>query len=82
MALREAISYGMTVLARNLPSYAGMFDEYLLPIYSDLNKVTRKYKIPYDLNTTSFAFEHHKVYKLLLDKIDTSNYNEKTKELK
>lgn len=32
LVLREAISYGCKILARNLPQYVGMFDGYIVPI--------------------------------------------------
>lgn len=32
LVLREAISYGCKILARNLPQYCGMFDQYITPI--------------------------------------------------
>ena len=32
LVLREAVSYGCKILARNLPQYCGMFDEYITPI--------------------------------------------------
>ena len=32
LVVREAVSYGCKILARNLPQYCGMFDEYITPI--------------------------------------------------
>lgn len=32
LVLREAINYGMKIIARNLPQYVGMFDKYITPI--------------------------------------------------
>lgn len=35
LVLREAASFGMPIMARNLPQYVGMFDGYILPFDSD-----------------------------------------------
>jgi hypothetical protein len=36
LVLREAIGYELPIIARNLPQYAGMYDDYLNPIDTDL----------------------------------------------
>jgi len=36
LVLREAIGYGLPIIARNLPQYAGMYDGYISPIDTDL----------------------------------------------
>jgi autotransporter strand-loop-strand O-heptosyltransferase len=43
LVLREAISYGMKVMSRNLPQYVGMFDGYITEIENDdINSSTNK----------------------------------------
>lgn len=38
LVVREAINYGMKIIARNLPQYMGMFDSYITPIENDSYK--------------------------------------------
>ena len=38
LVLREAASYGLKILARNLPQYLNMFTPYITPIDGDINK--------------------------------------------
>jgi autotransporter strand-loop-strand O-heptosyltransferase len=38
LVLRDAASYGMRILSRNLPQYLGMFDLYITPIDDDIIK--------------------------------------------
>ena len=59
LVLREAISYGMKVMSRNLPQYVGMFDGYITEIENDdINSSTNKLlsliesKETYKLNET------------------------------
>tara|TARA_B110000503_G_scaffold143663_1_gene246780 strand:- start:3503 stop:6973 length:3471 start_codon:yes stop_codon:yes gene_type:complete len=60
LVLREAIGYGLPVIARNLPQYENMFGKYLLPIDSDLDsiKLLQAYNIP----DNRFAEEHDELY--------------------
>ncbi len=61
LVLREAISYGCKILARNLPQYCGMFDEYITPIDENNLKAQLKealdgyidYEIPTYSSSTS-----------------------------
>ena len=41
LVLREAISFGKKILARNLKEYLGMFDSYITPITDDLTETKR-----------------------------------------
>jgi autotransporter strand-loop-strand O-heptosyltransferase len=68
LVLREAASYGLPIIARNLPTYAGMYDRYIQPLDTDLNTIQRNYKIPNNINTRSFALEHQKAYNAILQK--------------
>jgi len=68
LVLREAISYGLPIVARNLPQYAGMYDDYLNPIDTDLNTLKCNYNTPTDNTLSIFAFRHEEAYKKLLEK--------------
>lgn len=68
LVLREAISYGLPIIARNLPQYAGMYDAYLNPIDTDLNTLKCNYNVPTDNTSSIFAFRHEEAYKKLLEK--------------
>lgn len=60
LVLREAIGYGLPVIARNLPQYENMFGKYLLPIDSNLDKI--KLLQAYDIPDNRFAEEHDELY--------------------
>jgi autotransporter strand-loop-strand O-heptosyltransferase len=67
LVLREAISYGLPIIARNLPQYGDMFTDYLQPIDSDLYIIKANYQIPTDNTTPIFAFKHEEAYRKLLE---------------
>jgi len=67
LVLREAISYGLPIIARNLPQYGDMFTKYLQPIDTDLNTIEANYEIPTDNTTPIFSFKHETAYKKLLE---------------
>jgi len=67
LVLREAISYGLPIIARNLPQYGDMFTKYLQPIDTDLNTIEANYEIPTDNTTPRFSFKHETAYKKLLE---------------
>jgi autotransporter strand-loop-strand O-heptosyltransferase len=70
LVLREAISYGCKILARNLPQYCGMFDGYITPI--DENNLKKQltealdgyidYEIPM-FQEEEFAAAHDQMYR-------------------
>jgi autotransporter strand-loop-strand O-heptosyltransferase len=66
LVLREAISYGLPIIARNLPQYGDMFTKYLQPIDTDLNTIKVNYEIPTDNTTPIFAFRHEDAYNKVL----------------
>lgn len=68
IVLKEAISFGLPIISRNLPSYAGIYDTYIQPLDSDLKTIKRIYEIPNNINTKNFALEHEKAYKLIINK--------------
>jgi len=67
LVLREAISYGLPIIAHNLPQYGDMFTKYIQPIDTDLNTIKANYEIPTDNTTPIFAFRHEEAYKKLLE---------------
>jgi hypothetical protein len=66
LSLRHAIEVGLPIVANNLPAYAGTLDKYLKPLDSNLNTITRDYKIPNSNNSRNFALEHKKMYEVLM----------------
>ena len=75
LVLREAISHGCRILARNLPQYCGMFDSYIVPIDDSkikdqlldlLDDGTIKYTLPVG-EAERFALEHEELYRHVID---------------
>lgn len=65
LVLREAISYGLPVVARNLPQYEDMFTKYLLPIDSDFDAIYDQYRngiVLYDIPDITFRQDHIDFY--------------------
>ena len=67
LVLRHAIEYGLPIIARNLPQYAGMYDDYINPIDTDLDTLKSNYIIPTDNTSLTFALRHEEAYKKLLE---------------
>jgi len=75
LVIREAISHGCTILARNLPQYCGMFDDYITPIDTpnlkkQLEEALNKYYIDYQIpvgQSEEFALSHIELYKSIMD---------------
>lgn len=66
LSLRHAIEVGLPIVANNLPAYAGTLDKYIKPLETDLNTITRDYKIPNSNNSRNFALDHKKMYETIL----------------
>jgi autotransporter strand-loop-strand O-heptosyltransferase len=62
LVLREAISYGLPIIAHNLPQYVGMYDEYINPIDTDLRTLKCTYNVPTDNTSREFGLKHGEVY--------------------
>ena len=62
LVLREAISYGLPIIARNLPQYGDMFTPYLQPIDTDLHTITPNYTVPVDNDSANFGACHMDLY--------------------
>jgi autotransporter strand-loop-strand O-heptosyltransferase len=92
LVIREAASFGLKIMSRNLPQYVGMFDGLISTldddILSNVNSLkrlilsTRNYKIS-DGMTKEFAEKHYELYKFLLTQPPTKmrkNSNVKIKK--
>jgi autotransporter strand-loop-strand O-heptosyltransferase len=42
LVVRESINYGMKIIARDLPQYMGMFDDYITPIEGDVKNISKQ----------------------------------------
>jgi autotransporter strand-loop-strand O-heptosyltransferase len=77
LVLREAASYGLKILARNLPQYMDMFTPYITPIGDDVNKTKdsllsliiseKNYDVP-EGQGEKFALDHLKFYEFVNNK--------------
>jgi len=68
LVLREAIGHGLPIVARNLPQYAGMYDDYIEPIeHTNLHTLMCWYKIPKDNKSIHFAMKHQEAYEKILE---------------
>ena len=77
LVLREAASYGLKILSRNLPQYLDMFTQYITPIDDDINKTKdsllslineeRHYDVS-EGQDKKFALNHLKFYELVNSK--------------
>ena len=67
LVLREAIGHGLPIIARNLPQYAGMYDDYINPIDTDLNTLKCNYNVPTDNSSFNFALRHEEAYKKIME---------------
>lgn len=67
LVLREAIGYGLPIIARNLPQYGDMFTRYLQPIDTDLNTIEADYEIPTGYTTPIFAFRQEEAYRKVIE---------------
>jgi len=67
LVLREAISYGLPIISRNLPQYGDMFTKYIQPIDTDLNTIECNYNVPTDNTTLIFGLRHEEAYMKLLE---------------
>jgi autotransporter strand-loop-strand O-heptosyltransferase len=77
LVLREAASYGLKILARNLPQYMDMFTPYIIPIDDDINNTKNSLlslindEIRYYVEEgqgKKFALDHLKFYELVNSK--------------
>ena len=70
LVLREAIGYGLPIVARNLPQYAGMYNDYIYSIDTNFELASSYpslYKIPKDNTTGDFARAHQVAYEKILE---------------
>jgi autotransporter strand-loop-strand O-heptosyltransferase len=70
IVLREAIGYGLPIVTRNLPQYAGMYNDYIYSIDTNFELASSYpslYKIPTDNTTGDFARAHQVAYEKILE---------------
>ena len=70
LVLREAIGHGLPIVARNLPQYAGMYDDFLYDINTDLELVAKypnTYVVPKGNKSIHFALKHQEAYEKILE---------------
>lgn len=71
LVIREAIGYGLPIIARNLPQYADMYDDYINPITTNLYSLCTcrecNYNIPTDNSSVTFALNNEKSYQKILE---------------
>jgi len=76
LVLRESASYGLKILARNLPQYMNMFTPYITPIDDDLELIKEKLldlilqERTYSVlpgQSEKFALDHKMLYQLVAD---------------
>ena len=70
LVIREAIGHGLPIVARNLPQYAGMYDEFLYDINTDLELIVKypnTYVVPKDNKSIHFALKHQEAYEKILE---------------
>lgn len=87
LVLREAISYGLPVLARNLPQYKDMFTPYITNLdpfkmknqLGMLLNTEQVYDVPYNNQSGDFVSGHQKLYSYAMSvtpyKNDVNDYN-------
>jgi len=82
LVIREAASFGLKIIARDLPQYVGMFKGLICPLENDLLSnvnllkrlisSTRNYKV-LDGMTSEFAKKHYDLYKSIITQSPTKN---------
>jgi len=68
IVLKEAIGYGLPIIARNLPQYGDMFTKYIHPIDTNLEDLHPDYAIPTDNTTGDFGKKHLDIYTKIMNK--------------
>jgi len=87
LVIREAASFGLKIMARDLPQYVGMFDGLIYPLVDDiisnvsslknLISSSRNYRV-LDGMTHEFAKKHYQLYKFLLTQKPTKKIVKKS----
>jgi autotransporter strand-loop-strand O-heptosyltransferase len=87
LVIREAASFGLKIIARDLPQYVGMFNGLICPLVDDITSnvsslkklisSSRNYGV-LDGMTHEFAKKHHQLYKFLLTQKPTKKIVKKS----
>jgi autotransporter strand-loop-strand O-heptosyltransferase len=85
LVLREAIGYGLPILARNLPQYKDMFTDYIVDIKEPKTQLEmllnygKQYDLPITNTTDDFAKDHISLYEkamsVIPNKTPINDYN-------
>ena len=82
IVLKEAISYGLPIVAKNLPQYKDMYSDYIaesVDLNSPVLGLLMKYPIPTDNTSEDFANNHIDLYthamSVIPSKNDVKDYN-------
>jgi autotransporter strand-loop-strand O-heptosyltransferase len=68
LVIREALSFNLPIVARNLPQYGGMYEDYLYHIDFNLNSINKPKKIYVsDIDSSRFAEMHKVSYEKILE---------------
>ena len=71
LVLREAIGYGLPIIARNLPQYEDMFTKYIQPVDTNLEGIRANYSLPFNNTTDDFGVNHKALYKKVSESVVT-----------
>ena len=87
LVIREAASFGLKIMARDLPQYVGMFNGLICPLVDDITSnvsslkklisSSRNYRV-LDGMTNEFAEKHYQLYKFLLTQKPTKKIVKKS----
>ena len=87
LVIREAASFGLKIMARDLPQYVRMFDGLICPLVDDITSnvsslkklisSSRNYRV-LDGMTHEFAEKHYQLYKFLLTQKPTKKIVKKS----
>lgn len=87
LVIREAASFGLKIMARDLPQYVGMFNGLICPLVDDITSnisslkklisSSRNYRV-LDGMTHEFAEKHYQLYKFLLTQKPTKKIVKKS----
>jgi len=68
IVLKEAISYELPIIARNLPQYKDIYTPYIQCLTTNLDEIESEYEIPLDNTIKEFAEEHINLYTEVMEK--------------
>lgn len=76
IVLKEAVSYGLPIIAKNLPQYKDMYSGYIaesVDLNSPVLGLLMKYNVPTDNTSEDFAINHINLYEKAMSVIPAKN---------